>query len=108
MFSFSCSFSSDSVATSLFKVSFSNLSELITAGILDNVKIPGINSGRGSLTAVSKQINTKLVNGSIKNVSIKTIGKMAALNAIYSAPFTAFNGLFTNGVVLSPAYWEEI
>lgn len=80
----------------------------ITAGILDNVKIPGINSGRGSLTAVSKQINTKLVNGSIKNVSIKTIGKMAALNAIYSAPFTAFNGLFTNGVVLSPAYWEEI
>ena len=76
----------------------------ITAGILDNVKIPSINSGRGSLTAVSKQINTKLVNGSIKNVSIKTIGKMAALNAIYSAPFTVFNGLFTNGAVISPAY----
>ncbi len=76
----------------------------ITAGILDNIKIPGVNSGRGSLTAVSKQINTKLVNGSIKNVSIKTIGKMAALNAIYSAPFTVFNGLFTNGIVLSPAY----
>ena len=76
----------------------------ITAGILDNVKIPGINSGRGSLTAVSKQINTKLVNGSIKNVSIKTIGKMAALNTIYSAPFTIFNGLFTNGAVISSAY----
>ncbi|MFR7933743.1 MAG: RHS repeat-associated core domain-containing protein [Acutalibacteraceae bacterium] len=75
----------------------------ITTGILDNVKIPGVNSGRGSLTAVSKQINTKLVNGSIKNVSIKTIGKMATLNAIYSAPFTIFNGLFTNGIVLSPA-----
>ena len=76
----------------------------ITAGILDNVKIPRVNFGRGSLTAVSKQINTKLINGNIKNVSIKTIGKMTALNAIYSAPFTAFNGLFTNGVVLSPAY----
>ena len=76
----------------------------ITAGILDNVKMPGINSGRGSLTAVSKQINTKLVNGSIKNVSIKTIGKMATLNTIYSAPFIVFNGLFTNGVVLSPSY----
>ena len=75
----------------------------ITTGILDNVKISGVNSGRGSLTAVSKQINTKLVNGSIKNVSIKTIGKMATLNAIYSAPFTIFNGLFTNGIVLSPA-----
>ena len=47
----------------------------ITAGILNNVKITDINSGRGSLTAVSKQINTKLVNGSIKNVSIKTIEK---------------------------------
>ena len=87
-------------ATSLLIGSVSS----ITAGILDNVKIPGINSGRGSLTAVSKQINTKLVNGSIKNVSIKTIGKMAALNAIYSAPFTVFNGLFTNGAVISPAY----
>ena len=43
-------------------------------------------------------------NGSIKNVSIKTIGKMAALNAIYSAPFTAFNGLFTNDLVLSLEY----
>ena len=50
------------------------------------------------------QINTKLVNGRIKNVSIKTIGKMAKLNAIYSAPFTLFNGLFTNGAVISPAY----
>ena len=40
----------------------------------------------------------------IKNVSIKTIGKMAALNAIYSASFTAFNGLFTNGVVLNHTY----
>ncbi len=29
---------------------------------------------------------------------------MAALNAIYSAPFTAFNGLFTNGVVLRHTY----
>ena len=76
----------------------------ITAGILDNIKIPGINSGRGSLTAVSKQINTKLVNGTIKKVSFKTIIKMASLNAIYSAPFAAFNGLFTDGIVLSPAY----
>ena len=76
----------------------------VTAGILDGIKIPGVNSGRGSLTAVTKQINTKLVNGSIKNVSMKTMGKMAMLNAIYSTPFTIFNGLFSNGIVLSPAY----
>lgn len=91
---------SEIFATSLLIVSVSG----ITAGILDNIKIPGINSGRGSLTAVSKQINTKLVNGTIKKVSFKTIIKMASLNAIYSAPFAAFNGLFTDGIVLSPAY----
>lgn len=51
-----------------------------------------------------KIIPTNLDIKSIKNVSIKTIGKMAALNAIYSAPFTVFNGLFTNGAVISPAY----
>ena len=29
---------------------------------------------------------------------------MTALNAIYSVPFTAFNGLFTNDLVLSLEY----
>ncbi len=35
----------------------------ITADILDNVKMPTVNSGRGSLSAISKQINTKLEKG---------------------------------------------
>ena len=76
----------------------------ITTGIIDKIKIPKINSGRGSLTAISKQINTKLVKNQIKRVSFKTLSKMALLNAIYSLPFTVFNGTFTNGLVLSPAY----
>ena len=74
----------------------------LTAGVLDNIKIPKINSGRGSLSAIAKQINTKLVKEQIKNVSIKTLGKMLALNLIYSAPFAVLNGFFTNGIVLKP------
>ena len=77
----------------------------MTAGILDNIRIPKINAGRGSLSAISKQINTKLVNGSIKHVSSKTIGKMTALNAIYSLPFTTVNSLFLNGKVID-VLWE--
>lgn len=74
----------------------------ITAGILDNIKIPHINLGRISLKAIIKGINTKLVRERISNVSIKVICKMALLNTIYSTPFTLFNGVFTNNVVLSP------
>ncbi len=76
----------------------------LTAGILDNIRIPGVNAGRGSLSAVSKQINTKLVRNQIKNVSANTIKKMITLNAIYSAPFTAFNGAFMNGITLRPVH----
>lgn len=47
------------LATSLLIGSISG----ITACILDNVKMPTVNSGRGSLSAISKQINTKLVKG---------------------------------------------
>ena len=67
----------------------------LTAGIVDNIKIPKLNAGRNSLNAISKQINTKLINGTINNVSEKTIGKMFALNFLYSLPFTTINSAFT-------------
>ena len=67
----------------------------LTAGIVDNIKIPKLNAGRNSLNAISKQINTKLIKGTINNVSEKTLGKMFALSFLYSAPFTAFNSAFT-------------
>ena len=77
----------------------------VTAGIIDNIKIPGLNKGRGSLSAIQKQINTKLVNGSISNVSLKTIGKMLALEFINSIPSTFMNS-FINGTTLitTPIY----
>ena len=67
----------------------------LTAGIVDKIKIPKLNAGRNSLNAISKQINTKLVKGTINNVSEKTLEKMFALNFLYSLPFTAINSAFT-------------
>ena len=67
----------------------------LTAGIVDNIKIPKFNAGRNSWNAISKQINTKLIKGTINSVSEKTLGKMFALSFLYSVPFTAFNSAFT-------------
>ncbi len=72
----------------------------ITAGVLDNVKIPGITSGRGSLSAVQKQINTKLVKGTIKNVSMNTIRKMALLEIVNSIP-SAIYGILLNEMMIN-------
>ena len=87
----------DILATSLVLGTLSGL----TAGFLDIVKIPKITSGQGSLSAIQKQINTKLVKGSIKNVSIKTIKKIALLEIINSIPSSIY-GIFLNELVLNP------
>ena len=61
-----------------------DVKELITVtvigtatGALSNNSIPGITSGKGSMLAVLKQVSTKLANGTIKNISIKTSAKIA-------------------------------
>ena len=53
-------------------------STVLLGGIIKipNVKISGINIGKGSFQAVSNQITTKLNNGTIENVSAGTFGKM--------------------------------
>ena len=67
-------------------------------------KIQGINAGRNSFTAISKQMNTKLANGTISRVSAKTAGKMLAGDAIEGAPGTLFgSGSNAAGNVLFPA-----
>ena len=84
-------------ATSVFAGAFSGL----TASIIDKVKIPGITSGRGSLSSIQKQINTKLVRNQISRISLKTFGKMLLLEFCNSLPSNFLNS-FTNGLVLSP------
>ena len=67
---------------------------MASAGIAIKIKIPTLNSGKGSFAAVSKQMYTKFHKGIIKRVSTKTFAKM----------FTneAYNGIVGN--MLEEAY----
>ena len=62
---------------SLLSSAFAGVLSMAFTGIV-NIKyaIKGITYGRGSWSAISKQIFTKLKNGSIKNVSFKTLLKI--------------------------------
>ena len=85
------------LSTSLFSGAFSGL----TAGVVDKIKIPKVTSGRGSLSSIQKQINTKLIKNKISCISAKTFGKMLALEFCNSIPSNFLNS-FTNGMVLIP------
>ena len=61
------------------------------AGITKFIKIPGF-TGRGSISQVARQISTKFYNGTIKNITIKTFGKMFLYQAAYSFFSTIANG----------------
>lgn len=54
---------------------------LIT-GALPAPKLQGVNIGKGSMEAVTKQITTKSAQGQIQNVSLGTLGKIGAYSAI--------------------------
>ena len=85
------------LSTSLFSGAFSGL----TAGAVDKIKIPKVTSGRGSLSSIQKQINTKLIKNKISCISAKTFGKMLALEFCNSIASNFLNS-FTNGMVLIP------
>ena len=85
------------LSTSLFSGAFSGL----TAGAVDKIKIPKVTSGRGSLSSIQKQINTKLIKNKISCISAKTFGKMLALEFCNSIPSNFLNS-FTNVMVLIP------
>ena len=69
---------------------------LISSGataISNAIHIPGLNSGRGSYSAVSKQIITKFRNGTISRVSLNTFSKMLTLNLMGDVFGSTVNGL---------------
>ena len=49
-------------------------------GLTNAIKIPGLNSGRNSYSAISKQIVTKFHNGTISKISYNTSSKMLTYN----------------------------
>ena len=68
---------------------------ILTAGVMDSIKLSGINYGKGSWTSISKQITTKLYNGTIKNVAMKSIGKMLGAAAYGSIASVIFDGVYS-------------
>lgn len=58
---------------------------MASVGIMSKIKIPSLNSGRGSMSAVSKQMYTKFQRQIIKRVSMRTFTKMLAVEAYNGA-----------------------
>ncbi len=55
----------------------------VLAGITKMIKLPGF-TGRGSISQVAGQINTKFFNGTIGGITGKTLMKLFAYNGGYS------------------------
>lgn len=58
---------------------------MVSVGIMSKIKIPSLNSGRGSMSAVSKQMYTKFRRQIIIRVSMRTFTKMLAVEAYNGA-----------------------
>ncbi len=54
---------------------------MASVGIMKTIKVPSLNAGRGSMSAVSSQMYTKLRRQIIKRVSFKTFAKMFTVEA---------------------------
>ena len=53
----------------------------LSVGVMSKIRIPGLNAGRGSYSAVSSQVYTKFRNQTISTITMKTFGKMLAVEA---------------------------
>lgn len=52
--------------------------------LFESIPIKGLTSGRGSYSAITKQITTKFFNGTIKRISYNTFLKMLTYNILGS------------------------
>lgn len=66
----------------------------ISGGIamLPSIGVPRITTGRNSFAAISASITKKYVNGTIRNIALKTMGKMFTYNLVASAFDVAWSG----------------
>lgn len=66
--------------------------------------IKGVTAGRGSMSSVSKQINTKLANGTINSASLKTQGKMVVASTVNGV----YDGALQVGQNISSSYNQTV
>lgn len=60
--------------------------------MLPSIGISGITTGRNSFGAITASITKKYVNGTIRNMALKTMGKMFTYNLVTSAFDVAWGG----------------
>lgn len=78
----------------------------LTAGITSKIKIPGF-TGRGSISQVARQINTKFYNGTIGRLTSKTFGKIVAYELAYSVFDTVIGGIWDAFETNSKETWRR-
>ncbi|MDA0208290.1 MAG: SpvB/TcaC N-terminal domain-containing protein [bacterium] len=81
-------YASDGIAVSPQSIAQNALVSVVT-GNIPAVSVKGVTAGRNSYSAISKQINTKLQNGTISTVSAATAGKSIAGMVTEQAPGAA-------------------
>jgi hypothetical protein len=72
----------DTGSVDLGEVGKNALTGATIGAVVPGLKVPGITSGQGSFSAVAKTANTKLANGTISNVSNKTVAKAVAADVV--------------------------
>ena len=79
----------------------------ISGGIamLPSIGIPRITTGRNSFAAISASITKKYVNGTIRNMALKTMGKMFTYNLVASAIDVAWDG-FTDATGFDDSVYD--
>ena len=65
----------------------------LAAGITSKIKYPSF-TGRGSISQVARQINTKFYNGTIKKITMKTFSKILVYEGAYSVFDTVIGGVW--------------
>ena len=65
----------------LFSSAINGVFSAVSVGVMSRIRIPGLNAGRGSYSAVSSQMYTKFRNQTISRITMRTFGKMLAAEA---------------------------
>ncbi len=65
----------------LFSSAITGVFSALSVGVMSRIRIPGLNAGRGSYSAVSSQMYTKFRNQTISRITMRTFGKMLAAEA---------------------------
>ena len=65
----------------LFSSAITGVFSAVSVGVMSRIRIPGLNAGRGSYSAVSSQMYTKFRNQTISRITMRTFGKMFAAEA---------------------------